>query len=113
MLFSYAVAHNSAHKHTTTKTTKNKTLIVSIKNLRPLNFNGQSQKQESIHLKKAVARRIKKRYKLLKQMPNQLMYSPTGPLLTQVLPSHYISVFDQQYRFPRNRYLKRNTLKTM
>ena len=101
------------HSKSFSKTTKNKTLIVSIKNLRPLNFNGQSQKQESIHLKKAVARRIKKRYKLLKQMPNQLMYSPTGPLLTQVLPSHYISVFDQQYRFPRNRYLKRNTLKTM
>lgn len=89
------------------------TLIVSMKNLRPLNAYLQTQKQEKINTKKAVARRIKKRYKLLKQMPNQLMYSPTGPLLTQVLPSHYISVFDQQYRFPRNRYLKRNTLKTI
>jgi hypothetical protein len=91
----------------------NQTLIVSMKNLRTLNTDLQTQKQEKINTKKAVARRIKKRYKLLKQMPNQLMYSPTGPLLTQVLPSHYISVFDQQYRFPRNRYLKRNTLKTI
>jgi hypothetical protein len=89
------------------------TLIVSMKNLRPLNSYLRAQKQEKINTKKAVARRIKKRYKLLKQMPNQLMYSPTGPLLIQVLPSHYISVFDQQYRFPRNRYLKRNTLKTI
>jgi hypothetical protein len=62
--------------------------------------------------KTRAARRIKKRYKLLKQTPNLLMYSPTGPLLTEVLPSHYLSVFDQQYRFPRSRYLKRNTLKT-
>ena len=89
------------------------TLIVSMKNLRPLNTYLQAQKHEKMNTKKAVARRIKKRYKLLKQMPNQLMYSPTGPLLIQVLPSHYISVFDQQYRFPRNRYLKRNTLKTI
>nr|QKN19291.1 hypothetical chloroplast RF1 [Eudorina cylindrica] len=89
------------------------TLIVSMKNLRSLNTYLNAQKQEKINTKKAVARRIKKRYKLLKQMPNQLMYSPTGPLLIQVLPSHYISVFDQQYRFPRNRYLKRNTLKTI
>nr|YP_007890146.1 hypothetical chloroplast RF1 [Pleodorina starrii]AFY64418.1 hypothetical chloroplast RF1 [Pleodorina starrii] len=92
---------------------KGQTLIVSMKNLRPLNTYLQAQKHEKIATKKAVARRIKKRYKLLKQMPNQLMYSPTGPLLIQVLPSHYISVFDQQYRFPRNRYLKRNTLKTI
>ena len=98
---------NFARSATSSKTTKNKTLIVT------LPYNNQTQNQESINTKKAVARRIKKRYKLLKQMPNQLMYSPTGPLLTQVLPSHYISVFDQQYRFPRNRYLKRNTLKTM
>ena len=62
---------------------------------------------------RALSRRIKKRYKLLKQMPNIVTYTPTGPLLTQVLPSHYISVFDQQYRFPRNRYLKRTTLKTL
>lgn len=90
---------------------KKKTLIVSLKNLQPL--KSSQQKQNQIKTKKLVARRIKKRYKLLKQMPNQLMYAPTGPLLTEVLPSHYISVFDQQYRFPRNRYLKRNPLKTL
>jgi hypothetical protein len=86
-------------------------LIVSVKNMRN-KLRLSSYKQELINSKKAIARRINKRYKLLKQMPNQLMYSPTGPLLTEVLPSHYISVFDQQYRFPRNRYLKRNLLKT-
>lgn len=89
---------------------KNNTLIVKpTDSLENHNYN----KQEAIKTKKAIARRIKKRYKLLKQMPNVLMYSPTGPLLTQVLPSHYISVFDQQYRFPRNRYLKRTPLKTL
>nr|YP_009728230.1 hypothetical chloroplast protein RF1 [Colemanosphaera angeleri]QIA47174.1 hypothetical chloroplast protein RF1 [Colemanosphaera angeleri] len=91
--------------------TKNKTLIVSMKNLRPLSID--KTKQGTINLKKGVARRIKKRYKLLKQTPNILIYSPTGPLNLNFLPSHYISVFDQQYRFPRNRYLKRTTLKTM
>jgi hypothetical protein len=110
-------------------TYKKSPLIVSMKNLKFSSFlnNKLIQKQElglqgqaasaslmlEMNTKKAIARRIKKRYKLLKQMPNQLMYSPTGPLLTEVLPSHYISVFDQQYRFPRNRYLKRNTLKTL
>jgi hypothetical protein len=69
--------------------------------------------KENNKTNKLVARRVKKRYKLLKQTPNQLMYAPTGPLLTTVLPAHYISVFDQQYRFPRNRYLKRNPLKTI
>lgn len=100
----------------TTKANKiskvNQTLIVSIKNLNK-NVNNNKILKENLKNKKAVARRIKKRYKLIKQMPNILMYSPTGPLLTEVLPSHYISVFDQQYRFPRNRYLKRNTLKTL
>lgn len=52
-------------------------------------------------------KRIKKRYKLLKQTPIQLMYVPTGALLNDILPSHYISVFDKQYRIPRNRYIKR------
>nr|ANQ46432.1 Ycf1 [Tetrabaena socialis] len=115
----------------TPKGVDHKTLIISMKNHIKLlktkqktederfdfvsgsRFDMEQKKQDEINTKKAVARRIKKRYKLLKQMPNILMYSPTGPLLTEVLPSHYLSVFDQQYRFPRNRYLKRNTLKTM
>ncbi len=99
---------------------KHKTLIVS-KPIVSLSYppgpKGKSlndiNKQTLQQTKKMAARRVKKRYKLVKQMPNQLMYSPTGPLLIEVLPSHYISVFDQQSRFPRNRYLKRNLLKTM
>ena len=98
---------------------KNKGLIINVSNLdnKSLqsvfdNSSGQ-QNWQKIVTNKLVSRRVKKRYKLVKQTPNILMYSPTGPLLTEVLPSHYISVFDQQYRFPRNRYLKRNTLKTL
>jgi hypothetical protein len=71
-----------------------------------------NQSGNSKNMKALQNRRIKKRYKLLKQTPIQLMYLPTGTLLTEVLPSHYISVFDKQYRFPRNRYLKRNLLKS-
>ncbi len=81
-------------------------------------FNNSATNQQSVKgrenlqagLKDVQAlqnRRIKKRFKLLKQTPIQLMYVPTGALLTEILPSHYISVFDKQTRFPRNRYLKR------
>jgi hypothetical protein len=78
------------------------------------NNNNQSLEQirNSKNTKALQNRRIKKRYKLVKQTPIQLMYVPTGSLLTEVLPSHYISVFDKQYRFPRNRYLKRHLLKS-
>jgi hypothetical protein len=53
-------------------------------------------------------RRVKKRSKLIKKAPQDLTYVPTGALLTDVLPSHYISIFDKQTRVPRNRYLKRH-----
>lgn len=53
-------------------------------------------------------RRIKKRYALLKQSQMNLAYVPTGSLLTETLPAHFISVFDKQYRMPRTRYIKRN-----
>jgi hypothetical protein len=69
-------------------------------------------KIQKVKFKKAIARRVKKRHKLLNKMPSQLIYMPTGPLLIEILPSHYISIFDQQYRFPRNRYLKRRLLKS-
>jgi hypothetical protein len=88
--------------------TTNKGLIINISHL-----DNKFSQTNKILTNKLVSRRVKKRYKLVKQTPNILMYSPTGPLLTEVLPSHYISVFDQQYRFPRNVYLKRNNLKTL
>ena len=53
-------------------------------------------------------RRIKKRYALLKQSQMNLAYVPTGSLLAETLPAHFISVFDKQYRMPRTRYIKRN-----
>jgi len=88
----------------------NQTLIVSMKNLRPFNDHLQTQKQEKIKTKYKAARRIKKRFRLIKKTRYQFMYCPTGPLLTQVLPSHYLSVFNQQRRSPPNRYLRRKTL---
>lgn len=79
-----------------------------LKYLNQSNSKGYAQGiKENKTLKILQNKRIKKRYKLLKQTPIQLMYVPTGALLNEVLPSHYVSVFDKQYRIPRNRYLKR------
>nr|ALO21167.1 hypothetical chloroplast RF1 [Chlamydomonas peterfii] len=72
-----------------------------------LGFSQENYKNSKILQKKLAAGRIQKRYKLLKQTPIQLMYVPTGALLNDILPSHYVSVFDKQYRVPRNIYLKR------
>jgi hypothetical protein len=78
----------------------------SISNLNYFN-NRVNQNSKNRNVQILQNKRIKKRYKLLKQTPIQLMYVPTGALLNEILPSHYISVFDKQYRIPRNRYLKR------
>jgi hypothetical protein len=94
------------------------TSLLKYLNMRQRSFEAQSNStgyaQRSLQgitenktLKILQNKRIKKRYKLLKQTPIQLMYVPTGALLNEVLPSHYVSVFDKQYRIPRNRYLKR------
>nr|QIA46862.1 hypothetical chloroplast RF1 [Pandorina colemaniae] len=108
---------NLKYTQKTNNDSKYFSLVINTQKLNSLQQLGLEKRKAILNTKKAtekaLSRRIKKRYKLIKQMPNILMYTPTGPLLTQVLPSHYISVFDQQYRFPRNRYLKRTTLKTL
>jgi hypothetical protein len=61
---------------------------------------------------KNVSRRLKKRYRRVKKHPRTPVWFPSGPLLNQVLPVHYIYVFYKRARLPRDRYLKRQLLNT-
>jgi hypothetical protein len=61
---------------------------------------------------KNVSRRLKKRYRRVKKHPRTPVWFPSGPLLNQVLPVHYIYVFYKRARLPRDRYLKRKLLNT-
>jgi hypothetical protein len=58
-------------------------------------------------LSKNISRRLKKRNKRVKKHPRAPVWFPSGPLLNQVLPVHYIYVFYKRSRVPRDRYLKR------
>ncbi len=66
----------------------------------------QNKKTQSF----AVARRLKKRYRRVKKHPRTPVWFPSGPLLNQVLPVHYIYVFYKRARLPRDRYIKRRLL---
>jgi len=57
-----------------------------------------------------VSRRLKKRLLRVKKHPRTPVWFPSGPLLNQVLPVHYIYVFYKRSRLPRNRYLSRRLL---
>jgi hypothetical protein len=56
---------------------------------------------------KNIYRRLKKRYKRVKKHPRSPVWFPSGPLLNQVLPVHYIYIFYKRSRLPRDRYIKR------
>ena len=60
---------------------------------------------------KNIYRRLKKRYRRVKKHPRSPAWFPSGPLLTQVLPVHYIYIFYKRSRLPRDRYLKRRLQK--
>nr|BBQ09629.1 hypothetical chloroplast protein RF1 [Volvocales sp. NrCl902] len=59
---------------------------------------------------KTVSRRYKKRYSKVKKHPRTPVWFPSGPLINQVLPVHYIYTFYKTSRLPRERYLKRRLL---
>ena len=67
-------------------------------------------------IKRNLSRRLKKRNRRVKKHPRAPVWFPSGPLLNQVLPVHYIYVFYKRSRVPRDRYIKRrlqkNTNKT-
>jgi hypothetical protein len=58
---------------------------------------------------KNVYRRLKKRYRV-KKHPRSPVWFPSGPLLNQVLPVHYIYIFYKRSRF--DRYIKRRLRKS-
>nr|ALO20845.1 hypothetical chloroplast RF1 [Chlamydomonas nivalis] len=55
------------------------------------------------------SRRIKKHYKRIKKLQNEKVpvFLISGPLINEVLPIHYINVFNKQNRLSRDRYIKR------
>lgn len=59
-----------------------------------------------------IYRRLKKRYRRVKKHPRSPVWFPSGPLLNQVLPVHYIYIFYKRSRLPRDRYIKRRLAKT-
>jgi hypothetical protein len=84
------------------------------KNYSSLN-NNQYQSSNglfNIQNTKNTYRRIKKRYRRVKKHPRSPVWFPSGPLLNQVLPVHYIYVFYKRSRLPRDRYLKRRLRST-
>nr|AYQ94177.1 hypothetical chloroplast RF1 [Borodinellopsis texensis] len=79
---------------------------INKKNSEKMNsINGNKQNSKNIY------RRLKKRYKRVKKHPRSPVWFPSGPLLNQVLPVHYIYVFYKRARLPRDRYIKRRLLK--
>ena len=71
-------------------------------------FKKLSNKNETM---KNIYRRLKKRYKRVKKHPRSPVWFPSGPLLNQVLPVHYIYIFYKRSRLPRDRYIKRRLKK--
>jgi hypothetical protein len=59
-----------------------------------------------------IYRRLKKRYRRVKKHPRSPVWFPSGPLLNQVLPVHYIYIFYKRSRLPRDRYIKRRLQKS-
>jgi hypothetical protein len=51
-------------------------------------------------------RRILKKQKRLKKHPRPPVWFPSGSLSQQVLPVHYIYVFSERSRLPRDRYIR-------
>nr|ALO63242.1 hypothetical chloroplast RF1 [Chlamydomonas applanata] len=72
--------------------------------------DGLNTSVKSTQAKLATSRRLKKRLRRVRKHPRTPVWFPSGPLLNQVLPVHYIYVFYKRARLPRDRYLKRRLL---
>lgn len=77
-------------------------------------FNSENNEFSAFNKKnsKNVYRRLKKRYRRVKKHPRSPVWFPSGPLLNQVLPVHYIYIFYKRSRLPRDRYIKRRLRKS-
>lgn len=77
------------------------------KNYTSLKTTTSQVKNQNTQSTKNTYRRLKKRYRRVKKHPRSPVWFPSGPLLNQVLPVHYIYVFYKRSRLPRDRYIKR------
>ena len=78
-----------------------------------LESNNKFSKPETLNKNtRNIYRRLKKRYRRVKKHPRSPVWFPSGPLLNQVLPVHYIYIFYKRSRLPRDRYIKRRLRKS-
>lgn len=73
---------------------------------------GYNKNIQTIKKMKMINRRVKKRYSRVKKHPQTPVLFPSGPVLKQVLPVHYIYIFYKRTRLPRDRYIKRRLRET-
>jgi hypothetical protein len=92
----------------------NKNKKINFKKLYSSEFQQRSWFNNQTKLKKYTnySRRLKKHYKRIKKLQNQgaaplPVFLISGPLINEVLPIHYINVFNKQNRLSRDRYIKR------
>lgn len=94
----YVVVPYSRNNVVSTANSK-KTVSSLFKNI---NFNNSNNA-----IKTKISRHLKKRYRRVKKHPRTPVTFPSGALINQVLPVHYIYVFYKRSRLPRDRYLLR------
>jgi hypothetical protein len=99
---SSTIAIKNSQNHKDLLSTLQKTKKANSQSAYSLNTNSQDGFNAS--------RRLKKRLLRVKKHPRTPVWFPSGPLLNQVLPVHYIYVFYKRSRLPRNRYLSRRLL---
>nr|YP_009185278.1 hypothetical chloroplast RF1 [Phacotus lenticularis]ALO63627.1 hypothetical chloroplast RF1 [Phacotus lenticularis] len=99
---------------------KNNLFSANFSSTETLSFNSSNSIETNMSgnkIKRNLSRRLKKRNRRVKKHPRAPVWFPSGPLLNQVLPVHYIYVFYKRSRVPRDRYIKRrlqkNTNKTV
>jgi hypothetical protein len=96
------------------KNYNNKQLIYKLKEKNNASLSQDTTKFSKLANKNTrnIYRRLKKRYRRVKKHPRSPVWFPSGPLLNQVLPVHYIYIFYKRSRLPRDRYIKRRLRKS-
>lgn len=98
--------------NTTLKNSSSSQLIYKLKSKNnPINENTSKFSADNKNTRN-IYRRLKKRYRRVKKHPRSPVWFPSGPLLNQVLPVHYIYIFYKRSRLPRDRYIKRRLRKS-
>jgi threonine/homoserine/homoserine lactone efflux protein len=69
-------------------------------------FDNSVQKHSAKNLKKKIKRRVMQRIQNYDRSRDTLRF-PSGALMNQILPLHYLNVFYKRSRLPADRYIKR------